>query len=115
MENVVSERDQVRGVPSAAPVRPEDHPEWARVQRDRAACARGDCRYPTPDRLDLRTDGCIGYVGTAHLEDGHIVMRYRCCDRHLRWRHAERERTRERRSREARKPAPRDSGWREGD
>jgi hypothetical protein len=49
------------------------------------------------------------------LEEGVLVMRYRNCDRKLRWWRAEQGRIRDRKAREGRKPAPRDSGWREGD
>jgi len=111
MENVVPERGQVRSEPPRE-VRPEDHPDWPRVQRWRAACAQGACQYRSPDRIDHHVDGCPGYAGTAHLEDGRIVMRYRACARKDRWWRAEQDRIRRRKVAPT-KPATRDSGWRE--
>ena len=111
MEDVVSERGEVRQ-PTPEPVRPEDHPDWPRVQRWAAECAAGRCRYRSVTHEDRFTDGCPGYAGFAHLEEGRIVMRYRSCDRKLRWWRAEQERIRQRRA-TAKHPATPGSGWRE--
>ena len=112
MEDVVSERDQVRGAAAATPItRPEEHPDWPRVRRWASLCAIGKCRYPSPDREDRSSDGCPGTAGFAHLEDGVLVMRYRYCDRRLQWERVELDRRRRRT--DAKRAAP-GSGWREG-
>lgn len=114
MEDVVSEQREVRSAAHRAPVRPEEHPDWARVRRWATLCEIGDCKYPTPDRVAWNSDGCPGVAGFAHLEDGVIVMRYRYCDRRLSWERAERDRRR-RVATTAKRPGSVASGWREGD
>jgi hypothetical protein len=115
MEKLVPERGEVRPAAPAAITRPEDHPDWPRVQRWAKACAAGLCKYRSTERIDAHVDGCPGYAGFAHLEEGVVVMRYRSCDRKLRWWRAEQDRIRRRKVSEGRKAVPRDSGWREED
>jgi hypothetical protein len=108
MANVVPDGREIRDDAAAAIIDPATHPDYARIERWRTACERGECKY-RDEKPHTVPDGCPGYAGWIHYESGQLIARYRNCPRKEAWWRREQAWIRER-SGGKRKPETWDGG-----